>query len=1198
MTCPLLLRLRVGRALFATTMAAVLAFAAPALAVTVDGTIAASEYGIHINGQNQQGTASSQIWYMTWDATNLYAGITASNTAEAAVLYLDKNPLVPINGGTNADGTLVGFNYDGASFANLQSRADLVIYMKDGYREYRTANGANGWSAATPAFGSYASNAGTREVAIPWSAIGGRPASFAWFGYITSSGGFVYAPVPTENATGAIGTAARYERYYFVSNATPGSETKPFSRNCYVFNSLTDETGFGTIGTWDFTMNSAGRSITRGAGLWTIGGDFRVDAGTVNFGASPDAANVSGNVNIAAAGTVTLSSAIGGDLNVAGNWTNTGSFVPAGRAVGFTGTATQTLTGATAFDYLSLNNPTELQLASAATVNQQFTLTDGKVRTGSNALVIGASGTISGSSSARYVIGNLQKPIKVTAGNASQSFEIGDAGAYTPVALSFAGTALASGSMVASTAAGDHAQIASSGLNPARTANRTWTLQNVDTGFTSLDLTFTFVAADLDAGAGPANFAVRHWNGSAWSPSTVGTRTATSTQARGIAALGEFQLGEVQTWTLSASAGAGGSIAPSGAIVVNDGASQAFAIAPASCYDIADALADGVSQGAIATYTFSNVHASHTIAASFALRGYTIAASAGTGGSISPSGSPAVNCGASQAFTITPTPGYHVSDVVVDGVSQGAVSSYAFVNVAATHTIAASFELNVYTITASAEGGVTISPEGAVSVPHGADLSFSFHADACHYVEAVIIDGAAIAFTSDSSYTFTNVQANHSIFIVSGQVLRRIYLTAGTGGSILPATPPGFDEVSCGQSARYTIVPDAGHHITDVTVDGVSAGAVSSYLFTKVTTNHSLVASFAIDTYTITATAESGVTLTPSGAVSVNHGADLSFSFHADQCHSVEDVIVDGAAISFTSDSSYTFTNVQANHSLSIVASVKLFPVHALAGAGGTIEPSGTVDFQCGSSPTFTITPDPGYAIADVLVDGVSQGAVASVTFAAIHANHTVHAMFSDASPPVVQVIAPNGGEVFGLSQPALLRWSATDNTGVASVDLLLSRTGAAGPYETIAAGEPNSGSYTWTATVPTTTNAWLRIVARDSAGQTAADTSDAAFAIAGPTSAALRTITEFALSPAAPNPARGMTRLTLDLPRSSRVRLDVLDVQGRLVSTLADGEFVAGRHTVEWRPSIGMRPLAAGVYLVRMAVANRTFVQRCLLLP
>ena len=1124
MTCPLLLRFRVARALFATTLTAMLAFAAPALAVTVDGTIAASEYGIHINGQNQQGTASSQIWYMTWDATNLYAGITASNTAEAAVLYLDKNPLVPINGGTNADGTLVGFNYDGASFANLQSRADLVIYMKDGYREYRTANGANGWSAATSAFGSYASNAGTREVAIPWSAIGGRPASFAWFGYITSSGGFVYAPVPTENGTGAIGTAARYERYYLVSNATPGSETKPFSRNCYVFNSLADETGFGTIGTWDFTMNSAGRSITRGAGLWTIGGDFRVDAGTVNFGASPDAANVSGNVSIAGAGTVTLSSAIGGDLNVAENWTNAGTFIPAGRAVGFTGAATQTLTGATAFDYLSLNNPNELQLASAVTVSQQFTMIDGKVRTGSNALVIGANGTITGSGSARYVIGNLQKPIKVTAGNASQSFEIGDAGAYTPVALSFVGTATASGSIVVSTAAGDHAQIASSGLNPARTANRTWTLQNVGTGFTSLDATFNFAAADLDAGAGPANFAVRRWNGSAWSPSTVGTRTATSTLATGIAALGEFQLGEVQTWTLTASAGAGGSIAPSGAIVVNHGASQ--------------------------------------------------------------------------AFTITPAPGYHIVDVVVDSASQGAVSSYTFTNITASHTIAASFELNVYTITASAEGGVTISPEGAVSVPHGADQTFSFHADACHYVEAVIVDGAGVSFTSDTSYTFINVQANHTLSIVSGQVLRRIYLTAGTGGSILPATPPGFDEVPCGQSASYTIVPDAGHHIGDLTVDGVSVGAVSSYTFTNVTTNHALVASFAIDTYTITATTEGGVTLTPSGAVSVNHGADQSFSFHADACHFVEAVIVDGAGISLTSDSSYTFTNVQANHSLSIISGVKLFLVQAGADAGGTIAPSGSVGFPCGDSPLFAITPNPGYAIADVIVDAVSQGAVASVTFAAIHANHTVHAMFSDASPPVVQVIAPNGGEVVGLSQPVLLQWTATDNRGVSSVDLSLSRTGAAGPYETIAAGEPNSGSYTWTATAPTTTHAWLQIVARDSAGQTAADTSDAAFAISGSTSAASRTITEFALAPAAPNPARGMTRLTLDLPRSSRVRLDVLDVQGRLVSTLADGEFVAGRHTVEWRPSQDTRPLAAGVYLVRMAVANRTFVQRCLLLP
>ena len=148
---------------------------------TVNGTITAGEYGTHTNGQNQQ-TSGGQTWYMTWDNTNLYVAIANASLTEAAVLYLDKNPLSPINGGSTTDGTIVGQLYDGTNFAQLQFKADLVVYFKDDYREYRTANGANGWSSPTTSFGSYASSGSTRELAIPWSAIGGRPSSFAWFG--------------------------------------------------------------------------------------------------------------------------------------------------------------------------------------------------------------------------------------------------------------------------------------------------------------------------------------------------------------------------------------------------------------------------------------------------------------------------------------------------------------------------------------------------------------------------------------------------------------------------------------------------------------------------------------------------------------------------------------------------------------------------------------------------------------------------------------------------------------------------------------------------------------------------------------------------------------------------------------------------------------------------------------------------------
>ena len=74
---------------------------------------------------------------------------------------------------------------------------------------------------------------------------------------------------------------------------------------------------------------------------------------------------------------------------------------------------------------------------------------------------------------------------------------------------------------------------------------------------------------------------------------------------------------------------------------------------------------------------------------------YTIAASAGAGGSISPSGAVMVSQGANQAFAITADPGYHVADVLVDGGSVGAVTGYTFTNVQSPHTIVASFALDV-----------------------------------------------------------------------------------------------------------------------------------------------------------------------------------------------------------------------------------------------------------------------------------------------------------------------------------------------------------------------------------------------------------------------------------------------------------------------------------------------------------------------
>jgi photosystem II stability/assembly factor-like uncharacterized protein len=139
----------------------------------------------------------------------------------------------------------------------------------------------------------------------------------------------------------------------------------------------------------------------------------------------------------------------------------------------------------------------------------------------------------------------------------------------------------------------------------------------------------------------------------------------------------------------------GGSIIPLGTIMVNYWESKDFTITPNTGYKISEVKVDGISVGAVSTYTFSNIISDHTIEATFEPITYTINTSLGLGGSISPSGTITVNSGDSKTFTIIPNSGYKVSVVKVDGVSKGPISSYAFTNITSDHTISAAFEKEI-----------------------------------------------------------------------------------------------------------------------------------------------------------------------------------------------------------------------------------------------------------------------------------------------------------------------------------------------------------------------------------------------------------------------------------------------------------------------------------------------------------------------
>src|SRR5580765_838992 len=195
------------------------------------------------------------------------------------------------------------------------------------------------------------------------------------------------------------------------------------------------------------------------------------------------------------------------------------------------------------------------------------------------------------------------------------------------------------------------------------------------------------------------------------------SRDSTGGGSRASIALDNVSVTGTAFFTLTASAGPNGSVPPSGATIVNSGASQAYTITPNTNFHVVDVLVDGVSQGQVTSYTFTNVTANHTLSATFAIDTYTITASAGANGSVAPNGVTSVNATASQGYSITPNAGYLVQDVLVDAVSVGAVTSYTFTNVLANHTISASFTPDPAATVNAGSPGSFVTTVASAAVP-------------------------------------------------------------------------------------------------------------------------------------------------------------------------------------------------------------------------------------------------------------------------------------------------------------------------------------------------------------------------------------------------------------------------------------------------------------------------------------------------
>lgn len=375
---------------------------------TIDGTISADEYGIHTVGQNMSATVDGRVYYMTWDDTNLYIAVTGHiNFGDAIVLYMDIDNPTPIN--STGSGVTTGTGFDSVTPA-LPFSADFFAFLKTDYHAYKRNDGTVwGTTIDNPASFSKNFNDGVdvAEIRIPWSDITGgtRPTSFNFVMFMSYSGGGggTFARMPSENEGG---TTQRFVRYFSVASTADASATPPFSRNSYVFNSESDIVSFGSISIYDFTMNSAGRSITLSETAdWDITGSMNIVNGSIDMGATTNHMSTD-HLNLGADGSLTLSTAIGGDLKTSGNVTLNGTFTHNDRAVFFIDEGDQFLSKSTNDGVLEIpyvivdkGNPSDRIFMGGThlRITRKVTLTQGRLDSNSGSITFASNATHSAS---------------------------------------------------------------------------------------------------------------------------------------------------------------------------------------------------------------------------------------------------------------------------------------------------------------------------------------------------------------------------------------------------------------------------------------------------------------------------------------------------------------------------------------------------------------------------------------------------------------------------------------------------------------------------------------------------------------------------------------------------------------------------------------------------------------------------------
>jgi uncharacterized repeat protein (TIGR02543 family) len=337
---------------------------------------------------------------------------------------------------------------------------------------------------------------------------------------------------------------------------------------------------------------------------------------------------------------------------------------------------------------------------------------------------------------------------------------------------------------------------------------------------------------------------------------------------------------------------------------------------------------------------------------------------------------------------------YHYGDVVeltavpstgwsFDHWSQDLTGSFnpATLTITGNITVTAHFTENTYTLTVNVVGtGCSVSR----------DNNGPYHYNDVVHLTANAAVGWAFsqwsgALTGNANPAALTITGDMAVTATFAENLYNLTITVSSGGGSVSKSPDQAT-YTYGTIVTLTASPVAGWSFSHWSGD-LSGSTSPAYL--TIDGDKSVTATFTQNEYTLT------ISTSGSGTVSM----DKSTPYHYGDVVQLTAVPAAGWSFSSWSGSLTGSANpasltITGNMSVTATFTQNTYRITVTQGANGVISPE-TIDVEYGSDKAFTITPDNGYHIFDVVVDDIPQGAVSSYLFRNVVANHTISASFA-----------------------------------------------------------------------------------------------------------------------------------------------------------------------------------------------------------